>query len=273
MGEAMKILGVDTSTSIGSVGLIDDGAVVAEHTLDITQAHSARLMPTIDQVLKWANMTAHDLDACAVGLGPGSFTGIRIGVGTIKTLCYALGKPIVGVSTLEAIAFGLHFTDRCICTVLDARRGEVYGAIFQTGHRQARVSPLDNFPPYQGGTEGGIALHGGGKPPPPAPPYQGGELLPPAGLGRLERLSDDQCVSIDALLNQVKPPALFVGDGLWRYGEVVRQRFGESVEFAEPLFNIPRGATIAWLGHQRLQRGEADDAFSIVPNYVRQRVT
>ena len=129
----MKILGVDTSTPIGSVGLIDGERFVAEHTLSIVKAHSSRLMPAIDQILKWADLTVQDLDACAVGIGPGSFTGIRIGVGTIKSLCYAVKKPIIGVSTLEAIAYNLRYTDKLICPILDARKDEVYGALFRGG--------------------------------------------------------------------------------------------------------------------------------------------
>ena len=146
----MKILGVDTSTSIGSVGLIDGDNSVAEHTLDIVQAHSSRVMPAIDQVLKWGTLTVHELDACAVGIGPGSFTGVRIGVGTIKSLCYASEKPIIGVSTLEAIAYNLRYTDGLICCVLDARRDEVYGAVFHGGTELERrcddlCAPLDQL--------------------------------------------------------------------------------------------------------------------------------
>ncbi|MCZ6678589.1 MAG: tRNA (adenosine(37)-N6)-threonylcarbamoyltransferase complex dimerization subunit type 1 TsaB [Candidatus Poribacteria bacterium] len=136
----MKILGVDTSTPIGSVGLIDGEHFIAEHTLNIVKAHSSRLMPAIDQILTWAGLTVHDLDACAVGVGPGSFTGVRIGVGTIKPLCYAIKKPILGVSTLEAIAYNLRYTDGLICPILDARKNEVYGAIFRGGKDFARES-------------------------------------------------------------------------------------------------------------------------------------
>jgi tRNA threonylcarbamoyladenosine biosynthesis protein TsaB len=136
----MKILGVDTSTPIGSVGLIDGERFIAEHTLSIVKAHSSRLMPAIDQILGWADLTVHDLDACAVGIGPGSFTGIRIGVGTIKSLCYALKKPIIGVSTLEAIAYNLRYTDQLICPILDARKDEVYGAVFRGGQNLQRKS-------------------------------------------------------------------------------------------------------------------------------------
>lgn len=216
----MKILGIDTSTPIGSVGLIEGENFVAEHTLNITQAHSSRLMPAIDQVLKWGNLTVHDLDACAVGIGPGSFTGVRIGVGSAKSLCYAIKKPIIGVSTLEAIACNLRYTEGLICPILDARRDEVYGAVF----------------------------HGG---------------------ATLVRQSDDLCVSIEELLNRVETPGVFVGDGLGRYTETVREKFGADVIFADSTFNVPRGTNIARIGRERLLRGESDDYFELIPNYIR----
>ncbi len=222
----MKILGVDTSTPIGSVALIDDDNVVAEHTLDIVRAHSSRLMPAIDSVLKWGDITVNDLDGCAVGIGPGSFTGIRIGVATIKSICYAVDKPIVGVSTLEAIAYNLRWSNSIICPLLDARRSETYGAIFQ-------------------------------------------------GNTNWERLSEDLCLPINAFLDRIKEdtspdcPINFVGDGLATYGDAVRENLGDRVHFADAIFNVPRGATIAYLGAQRLQQGDSDNYWTLVPNYVR----
>ncbi len=220
----MKILGVDTSTPIGSVGLIDGERFVAEHTLSIVKAHSSRLMPAIDQILKWGDLTVHDLDACAVGIGPGSFTGIRIGVGTIKSLCYALKKPIIGISTLEAIAYNLRYTDKLICPILDARKDEVYGALFRGGQN-------------------------------------------------LLRKSDDLCVPIESLLSQIDDDVIFVGDGLRRYAPVVQAQFGEDVPLADPIFNVPRGASIARIGYDRLLDGQSGDYFSLTPNYVRDSVT
>ena len=225
----MKILGIDTSTPIGSIALIDGDNLVAEHTLNIVQAHSSRLMPAIDSVLKWGDITADALDGCAVGIGPGSFTGIRIGVATIKSVCYALDKPIVGVSTLEAIAYNLRSTNGVICPLLDARRSEIYGTVFR------------------GGTE-------------------------------WQRLSEDLCLPVDAFLDQlgeataqrrVSTPFNFLGDGLLTYGNVIRERLGERAHFADPIFNVPRGATIAHLGAQRLQHDDTDSYWTLVPNYVR----
>lgn len=223
----MKILGIDTSTPIGSVALIDGEHIVAEHTLNIVQAHSSRLMPAIDTVLKWGDITAAELDGCAVGTGPGSFTGIRIGIATIKSLCYALDKPIVGVSTLEAIAYNLRWNEGLICPILDARRNEVYGAIFR----------------------GGDEWH---------------------------RLSDDSCLSIETFLASITESGrvlplqcTFVGDGLETYADAVRTALGEGTRCADAIFNVPRGATVAHLGAQRLQNRDSDNYWTLVPNYVR----
>ena len=237
----MKILGIDTSTPIGSVALIDDDNIVAEHTLNIVQAHSSRLMPAIDTVLKWGDITPNDLDGCVVGIGPGSFTGIRIGVATAKSLCYAVDKPIVGVSTLEAIAYNLRWTNGVVCPILDARRSEIYGGVF----------------------------HGGSE---------------------WQRLTDDLCLPIDAFLDKLDShtsrdsAVIFVGDGLATYGNTVQERLGQTeiisglqtpptredaVHFADAIFNVPRGATIAKLGAQRLKQGDNDSYWTLVPNYVR----
>ena len=237
----MKILGIDTSTPIGSVTLIEAENIVAEHTLNIVQAHSSRLMPAVDSVLKWGEVTPKDLDGCAVGIGPGSFTGVRIGVATAKSLCYAVDLPIVGISTLEAIAYNLRWTDGFVCPILDARRSEIYGSIFH------------------GGTE-------------------------------WKRITDDLCLPVDAFLDELNKHVsndnviTFVGDGLASYGDVIRESFDRkeavsglkttpirknAVHFADTIFNVPRGATIAKLGAKRLKQRDSDSYWTLVPNYVR----
>ncbi len=148
----MKILGLDTSTPVGSIGITDDESVVAEYSLNVVETHSSRLMPAIDEVLRSASLAIHDMDAFAVALGPGSFTGLRIGLGTIKGFCYALKKPIVGVVTLDALAYNLKFVDKLVCPILDARRGEVYAAVYrgspdgklelQTDYLCTKIEPL-----------------------------------------------------------------------------------------------------------------------------------
>jgi tRNA threonylcarbamoyladenosine biosynthesis protein TsaB len=129
----MKILGIDTSTSCGSVGLIDEESIIAEYLLNIPVTHSERLLTTIERILKDAHLVVGDLDGWAISLGPGSFTGLRIGVSTVKGLALATQKPVAGVSTLDILAYQIPWTSCLICPILDARKGEVYTSFYRYG--------------------------------------------------------------------------------------------------------------------------------------------
>ncbi len=129
----MKVLGIDTSTSCGSIGLIDDERIISEYLLNIPVTHSERLLGSIELILKEARFTMGDLDGWAISLGPGSFTGLRIGVSTVKGLALATGKPVAGVSTLDVLASQISSTPYLICPILDARKGEVYTAFYRYG--------------------------------------------------------------------------------------------------------------------------------------------
>jgi len=104
--------------------------IIGEHTLNLPGTHSARLMPAIDQLFQEASRSIADLQGIALSLGPGSFTGLRIGVSTVKGLAYALKVPVAGVPTLDALAQNLSFAASLVCPVLDARKKEVYAALF-----------------------------------------------------------------------------------------------------------------------------------------------
>jgi tRNA threonylcarbamoyladenosine biosynthesis protein TsaB len=141
----MKVLGIDTSTSCGSVGLIDDDSLIAEYLLNIPVTHSERLLGAIELILREARCALEDLDGWAISLGPGSFTGLRIGVSTVKGLAFATGKPVAGVPTLDALACLISPTPYLICPILDARKGEVYTAIY----RYEKGDSLKKISPYQ----------------------------------------------------------------------------------------------------------------------------
>ena len=127
----MKILALDTATSSCSVAATEGGELAAELTISKDQTHAKHLMQLIHSVLGKAGFGVGDLDGLAVTIGPGSFTGLRIGVSTVKGLAHALGKPVVGVSTLEALARQCGQTPHLICPLLDARKGEVYAATYR----------------------------------------------------------------------------------------------------------------------------------------------
>ena len=144
----MKLLAIDTATQSCSVAVTNEGALSAELTIVKSQTHSKHLMELIHSALEIAGFHVADLDGLAVTIGPGSFTGLRIGISTIKGLAYALARPVVGISTLEALAWQCGPTSYLICPLLDARKGEVYGATyaFNTGQLIQKTAPRVTVP-------------------------------------------------------------------------------------------------------------------------------
>ena len=122
----MKILAVDTAAKSCSAAVIDGDRLLAELTAVKDQTHSRHLLKIIDTVIGMAGLKVAQLDGFAVSIGPGSFTGLRIGISSIKGLAFSLNKPLVGVSSLEALAFQCNPYPYLICPVLDARKQEVY---------------------------------------------------------------------------------------------------------------------------------------------------
>ncbi len=127
----MKVLGIDTSTSCASIGLADENSAISDYLLDIPVTHSERLLDSIEYVLKGASVSIEDLEGWAISLGPGSFTGLRIGVSTMKGLAFATRRPVAGIATLDVVAFNVSPTPHLICPMLDARKGEVYTAFYR----------------------------------------------------------------------------------------------------------------------------------------------
>ena len=130
----MRILGLDTATWRASVGVWCDGAVVAESVAPTRGNHAAILLPLIEEALRNARCGLRDLDVVAVSSGPGSFTGLRVGVSVAKGLGLATGLAVVAVSTLEALARTGADREGMICAALDAHKGEVYAALFESRH-------------------------------------------------------------------------------------------------------------------------------------------
>lgn len=127
----MKVLALDTSSMVASVAVMDDEKLIGEYIINHERTHSQKLMPMIDELLRSCGLTMEAIDLVAVAEGPGSFTGLRIGVATAKGLAHAMDIPVVGVSTLDALAFNLPFCQGLICPLLDARRNQVYTALYQ----------------------------------------------------------------------------------------------------------------------------------------------
>ena len=128
----MKILALDSSATVASVALCEDETLLAEYTLNNGNTHSETLLPMVETLLSHFGITVDDIDLFAVSTGPGSFTGVRIGTATVKGLAFAKNTPCIGVSTLEALAENALVLGGLICPVMNARRSQVYTALFRS---------------------------------------------------------------------------------------------------------------------------------------------
>lgn len=138
----MRVLGIETATPVCSVALADSDRVLAEYTLDVGVQHASRVLPMVQRVLEDAGMGVSDLDGVGVSAGPGSFTGLRIGMSSAKGLCLASGLCLLSVPTLEALALRVAVGGMATCSMLDARRGEVYAGVYRLdGKRLACLVP------------------------------------------------------------------------------------------------------------------------------------
>ena len=125
----MKILALDTSTLMATCAVIDDGILVGEYSLNQDMSHSEKLVPMIKSILDSLKLKIEDIDLYGVSIGPGSFTGLRIGVATIKSFAHLFDKPLIGISTLEGLAFNLPH-NKIVVPMIDARRHRVYTGIY-----------------------------------------------------------------------------------------------------------------------------------------------
>ncbi|MDI6784205.1 MAG: tRNA (adenosine(37)-N6)-threonylcarbamoyltransferase complex dimerization subunit type 1 TsaB [bacterium] len=217
----MLILGLDTSTTTGGVAIISDQRLIANYQLDVTATHSARLFPAISAILHDAQLTLKEINGIAVATGPGSFTGLRIGVATAKSLAYLNKIPLVGISTLDALAHPFIQSNQLICPILDALRGEVYTAVYQA----------DN--------------------------------------GNLEKIIADIVGPVSSLLEQIKSPCLFTGNGIAKYKTEIETRLGTQAVFAPINLQVVLPSSIANLGLLKISAGNSDDPLKLEPHYLR----
>jgi len=145
----MRILAFDTTTMSGSVALLDGTCLIGEVSSEAGLSHSERLLASVDFLLKKNGLKIEDMDGFAVAAGPGSFTGIRIGLSTVKAFAFASGKPVASVSGLEALAWKLRDGPaRLAAPAVDAKKGEIYAALFEAGKKGLKeIIPQGAYPP------------------------------------------------------------------------------------------------------------------------------
>lgn len=143
----MIILAMDTSSVNATVAVCNEHKLLGEYTISCDRAHSQIIMPLMDEMLKRCGVSVCDIDVFAVALGPGSFTGLRIGIAAIKTLAQTLSKKLIGVSSLDCIASSFFANEKYVCPLIDARRNEAYNAIYYNGEKivSDRVGDVDEI--------------------------------------------------------------------------------------------------------------------------------
>ncbi|NLC69635.1 MAG: tRNA (adenosine(37)-N6)-threonylcarbamoyltransferase complex dimerization subunit type 1 TsaB [Clostridiaceae bacterium] len=229
----MKVLALETSSLVASVALVEDRILLGESILKHKKKSLSReLVFMIRDMLDGLEVRAGDIDLFAVSKGPGSFTGLRIGVTTAKAMAYALDKPIIGVPTLDALAYNVPTCEHIICPVMDARNNQVYTALYQwssnIGHRcRQRLSG-----------------------------YMGLKIEELVG-------------NIRAMVDKTGQKVIFTGDGIIPYGDYFTKELGDKCAFTPYGLMFQRASSVAEIALDLFLEGKQDDCFSLVPFYLR----
>jgi tRNA threonylcarbamoyladenosine biosynthesis protein TsaB len=241
----VRALGIETATRIASVGIAGADHVLAERSLPQDRSHARTLLPLIDATLAAAGIGWHALDLIAVSIGPGSFTGLRIGLSVAKGLAMATGLPVVGVPTLEAYAATAGPRPGLVCPVLDARKGEVYAAAFSwLGGRRC------------------VGAGGEGN----APPPRGADGAAPS---RLACVAAPRAIAPERFAASIEAPCTLIGDGVDAYATAWRSALGEQADLIPFAALPPSGAVIARLGVARAAASGVDALADLEPRYCR----
>ena len=220
----MKILGIDTSTQFCNLGLIEEEDVLIEYTINgLKKKHSSILVPAIKDLLKNIDLKMEEINGIAVSIGPGSFTGLRIGLSVAKGLSYACSLPLLGIPTLDGMAFPLKEIPYLICPILESKKDEIYDVLFK----------------------GGDSLH---------------------------RVMDYKCEDIQSLLIRLSPlkeKIIFLGDGIKKYRDIIKEKLGNNALFVDSQINLQMATSIAFLGLNKLKKGEEDNISTLSPFYLR----
>lgn len=225
----MLILAIDSATPVAGVALVNDDNLIREEFINYKLTHSEILMPIVDEVLLGCELSLADVDALAVTMGPGSFTGLRIGMAAVKGLSLAADLPVIGISTLEVIAHNIAYSNTLVCSLLNARRQEVYAACYDNrGCYPQRLSEEMACPP---------------------------EALARQAIGLCDELG----------FNGIT----LLGDGYAPYRDLFKLELGERLRVVPSHLMLPRAAALASLAMVKATRDEYENAVNMRPRYIR----
>lgn len=225
----MLILAIDSATPVAGVALLDEEKLIREEFVNYKKTHSETLMPMVDQLLRDCDKSLGDVTALAITIGPGSFTGLRIGLAAIKGLSLAAGIPVVGISTLEVLAHNIAFSNALVCPLLNARKQEVYTAFYDN----------HNIYPHRLGEEMACS------------PQEFSDMA----LTKAKELGMNRIV--------------LLGDGYYPYKELFASNLGDKLLLAPSHLMLTRASALGSLALERVGRGNFDNALTMRPAYIR----
>lgn len=227
----MKILAIDSSGLTASVALAEDDKLIAEYTINHQKTHSQTLIPMLDEIRKTTELDLASVDAIAISNGPGSFTGLRIGSASAKGLGLALDKPLIEVSTVEALAYNLYGMNEAICPIMDARRNQVYTGVFTFNKK-------------------GQSPYG----------YEFSTIIEPVPMDVAELI---------AKLNDLGRDVIFTGDGIDVYKDSIGVGLSVPYSYASFIGNRQRAGSVALLAMNKAKEGQFISADDSAPVYLR----
>jgi tRNA threonylcarbamoyladenosine biosynthesis protein TsaB len=223
------IIAMETSTTFASAAAVTEAGLIAEACVFVPQGHCENLLPMLETLLCGAGLKLNDATAFAVSLGPGSFTALRIGLSTAKALALASGKPLLGVGTLDAVAYNASGLCSHVCPIIEAKRGEVFFSLFRDES-------------------------------------DGQERLLEYGA---ERPEDAVTLLSSFMASAPEGKVIFLGDGVGLCSGYIQSQFGPRAIFAPAHLGTPRASAVAVLARRLLLRGRAEDLATVEPIYVR----
>jgi tRNA threonylcarbamoyladenosine biosynthesis protein TsaB len=227
----LHVVGIDTSTFTGGIALLRDGQVVAEYSVYVTRRNSESLVAVLKDMLRDIDWTPRDLQGIAVAVGPGSFTGTRIGVTMAKVLGFSLDIPISPVVTLDAIAANVAFARSLVCPVISARRDLVYNATYKA----------DGLSP---------------------------ERVTEYNVARISEVVDAVKNMDDLIQDQGYDKVIFLGDGALRHKQIIEENLEDLAVIGQPWYLGPKPGVVAALGERQIALGNTVDARDLVPFYM-----
>ena len=225
----MTIIALDSSGTVATVAIARDGRLLAEYTVDNGMTHSQTMLPMLDAITRQLDLKMEEVDAVAVAGGPGSFTGLRIGCATAKGIGLAISKPVISVPTLEALAFNVYGTDELVCPMMNARREQIYTALY-------------SFKPDRDGA------------------YV---------LEMIEDQTAEDVRDWCKVINRYGRRTVLLGDGADDFREILIKELTVPYRFAPIHQNRQRAGALAVAAMQYYEQGKMQDAALVRPVYLR----